>query len=328
MGKYDDILAGLPAPTQASAPSAAPIVSGKYDDILSGLTPAPMSPWGAAQALMDSRPELKPYANDGKTLESPTGFADTVKKATGAAIETVGAPIRVGATINEGRKGFPAVAGEGAEKLGEMGVSPEVSAALMLPVAMAPELVAAGQSFKGLYGNSKLAQGIRNTPRDLSPRYDVLNEKAGISKNLPETGGRTARFPNLAGQPVSSPPPFAPAIAPKLYPKDPNALVNFARSRIEALGERLSPQELNDYDTLIGQMMDKGKFGSGGPLAIASKVKSSANQLLNKAIPGKADLDQIYKISKTLRLAPEVAKKVWDYFGPKLRYGAGVIGVP
>jgi hypothetical protein len=104
----------------------------------------------------------------------------------------------------------------------------------------------------------------------------------------------------MAGQPSSVPPPFAPAIAPINYPRDPNNLLNFAKGRMDALGSQLSPQELNDYRTLISQLIDTGKVGAGKPLAMASQLRAQATTLLNQAVPGLDDLNKAYAISKAV----------------------------
>lgn len=180
----------------------------------------------------------------------------------------------------------------------------------------------------GMAADTTLGKAVLNSPSSLSPEYDVLHEAAGISKNLPETGGRVARFPNMAGLPSSSPPPFAPAIAPKLYPQNTNALLNFARSRMEGLGDQLSPQELQDYRTLIGQMIDTGKVGSGKPFAMASQLKSQATDLLNNRVEGLADLNKVYALSTKLRnptqFLPEFIQNGIQKYGPWFGRAAAV----
>lgn len=149
--------------------------------------------------------------------------------------------------------------------------------------------------------DTTLGKAILNSPKDLSPEYDALHEAAGISKDLPVQRGNVLKFPNLAGQPSNVPPPFAPAIAPLSYAKDPNTLINLARGRMSALGDQLSPQELNDYKTLIGQMIDTGKVGSGTPLAMAAQARAQASDLLNNRVDGLAELNKVYGLSTKLR---------------------------
>lgn len=293
MGKYDDILAGLPPPETSTQST------GKYDDILAGLPPA----------------------NGGG--KPPIGY--------------VVSQVRKLAPWNRISQAMPEIAGAGAEKLGEMGVNPKVAAAAMLPVSMAPELTGAAAALSDMapvsegISKSPITKAIVNSPRDLSPEYDALHEAAGISKNLPETGGRTARFPNLAGQASKVPPPFAPAIAPTNYPRDPNAMLNFARSRMEALGDKLSPQELSDYRTVIGQLIDTGKVGGGQPMAMAAQLKAQATDLLNNRVEGLAELNKVYALSKKMRnptlFLPQAIQGLIQKYGPWVARGAaGVLG--
>jgi hypothetical protein len=168
--------------------------------------------------------------------------------------------------------------------------------------------------------DSTLGQAILNSPKALSPQYDALHEAAGISKDLPVQRGTSLRFPNLAGQPTSTPPTFAPAIAPLTYAKDPNTLLNIARARMEGLGDRLSPQELNDYKTLIGQMIDTGKVGAGKPLAMASQLRGQASDLLNNRVEGLAELNKVYALSTKLRnpsqFLPDAVQAGLQKYGP------------
>lgn len=189
-------------------------------------------------------------------------------------------------------------------------------------------LAALGASGASAVADTTLGKAILNSPKDLSPEYDALHEAAGISKNLPVQRGSTLKFPNLAGQPSSVPPPFAPAIAPISYAKDPNTLLNIARARMEGLGDRLSPQELNDYKTLIGQMLDTGKLGSGTPFAVASQLKAQATDLLNNRVDGLADLNKVYGLSTKLRnptqFLPEFIQNGIQKYGPWFGRAAAV----
>lgn len=225
---------------------------------------------------------------------------------------------------------MPKISGSGAEFLGALGVPPKVAAATMLPISMAPELTSAAGAIGELANPSPLTKGITHSPANLSPEYEELYKGAGISKNLPETGGRVARFPNLAGQPSKVPPPFAPAIAPINYPRDPNALLNFARSRMEGLSDRLSPQELSDYKTIIGQLIDTGKVGGGTPMAMASQLRARASELLNNRVEGLSELNKAYAISSKLRnpmqILPDFIQQGIQKYGPWFARAAAVAG--
>lgn len=319
MGRYDDILAGLPQPAASAQAPVRP--TGKYDDILAGLP------------KVDNRSTLEKVLGAGKeALKMAPTAATAIAGLAGAgnpwdAASVVNAP-ELMRRVKEGS----VMAGEGvAEQGGKMLPNhPNIPAAIGTAVAMAPELVAAGTTLRGMVASQDpLAQAIRNTPKDLSPRYAALNKEAGISENLPVQRGSIPRFPGLDGQPQGAPPPQAPTVAPVAYPKDPNAFLNFAKARLSGLGDKLSAQELNDYKSIVNTMMRTGKVSPGtDQYAVASQVGKQTTQLLNKAVPGRAELDQVYALSKQLRIAPEIAKRIWDYFGPKLRWGAGVVGVP
>lgn len=180
---------------------------------------------------------------------------------------------------------------------------------------------------------STLGKAILNSPSDLSPEYDALHETAGISKNLPETGGRTARFPNLAGQPSKVPPSFAPGIAPINYPRDTNSMLNFMRQRMDSLPDHLSPQELNDYKTLISQAIDTGKVGAGKPFAMAAQLRAQASELLNSRVDGLEDLNKVYALSSKLRdpiqFLPNALQGLVQKYGPwiaKAAVGGAAVG--
>lgn len=199
------------------------------------------------------------------------------------------------------------------------------AAAVGTMISEAPAFAGAASSLSGLYNQedpTPFAEAIKNTPSDLSPRYTALDEKAGISGDLPIRRGTVPKFPGLNGLPANVPPPEAPMVNPSSYPKDTNALLNFMKARISAYGDKLSSQELRDYDSMLGTMF-KGREISPGTdqYALASQRASENTPLLNKAVPGRADLDTIYAISKKLRIAPEIAKNIWSYLGPKFRWG-------
>lgn len=229
----------------------------------------------------------------------------------------------------------PKIASKEGEMIAQKGTDvgyPLTGATIGTGVSMIPQIAGAFTGFKGLNESEvPLIKGMMNTPQELSPEYDALHEMAGISKNLPETGGRVARFPNMAGQPSSSPPPFAPAIAPTSYPRDPNALINFVRARIEGLGDQLSPQELNDQKTLLSQLMDTGKLGQGKPFAMAADLKNKAATLLNNRVSGLSDLNKAWAVSKTIQnpmqMLPQAIVDLVKQYGPWIASAASAIGI-
>jgi len=315
MGKYDQYLVGLNAePTSQPSNSG----NGKYDKYLTGLPES-------LNTSVDKKPMVNPALRE--AISRVPGLLEKLAPVI-PGLEPLTTVKELLPTANTIKEGFPKVAGNIAEKLGGMGVNPNVSATLTTPIAIAPELASSAMGLgEVLAGKSVLSQAIRNTPRNLSPRYDVLNEAAGISKNLPVSKGSIPKYPGLNGLPSNVPPPQAPAISPMSYPKEINPFLNFARMRLEGLGKKLHPQELNDYKSIINTAMRDNKITPGtDQFAVATRLKGQATKLLNKAVLGRAELDQIYALSKKLRIAPEVAKQLWNYIGPKLRWG--VIGVP
>lgn len=285
----------------------------KYPQYKSQIDPE-QSVFGAVKEALSARPEFKPYGGvqDFTTSDNPLVAAE----------QTLTAPMRVGATISQpgSRKAGEAVA----ESLGAEGINPKISAAAGTAVSMIPDLAQAGSLINEVVrGPSVVAQAIRNTPRDLSPRYEALNESAGISKDLPVRRGTIPKFPGMNGLPQNVPPPQAPTVAPKIYPKETAGFLNFARARLEGLKDKLSPQELNDYKSMINTAINEGKIARGTQeYAVASQLKKQASELLSKSVPGRSELDEIYALSKKLRIAPELAKKVWEYVGPKMRWGS------
>lgn len=295
-GRFDDILAALPPEATQSPAVGAPQNRGKYDDILSGITPPKQSlkdqVKGAYRIATDIVPEVAP---------SPTQ--------------------RI-------QKGLDIGGEKLAEALGKHGY-PKLGALYGTEIQTLPAILGAATGIGALEtSEAPLAQAVRNSPRMLSPRYDAVKEAAGISKDLPISRGTIPKFPGLNGLPSNVPPPEAPMVAPKIYPKEINGLLNFVRARVEGLGSKLSGQELEDYHSIINTAMRDGKIAPGTPpYAVATKLlKDFVNPLRSKAIPGIADTDQIYALSKKLRIAPEVAKTIWNYVGPKMRWGAGIVG--
>jgi hypothetical protein len=177
---------------------------------------------------------------------------------------------------------------------------------------------------------SPLLRGLINSPKELSPEFQAGKEAVGIGTDLPERIGRKARFPepelNVA---TKQPKPIAkaetlPGVSPVAYPKDTNAFLNFANARVKAFGNKLSPQELNDFKEITGEMFRKGEIVPGtDQYAVATKLQHQVTPLLNKAIPGRASLNKTYAISKTLH--PNVIGAVKDYaktYGPAALFSA------
>lgn len=216
------------------------------------------------------------------------------------------------------------------EKIAEFGGSmgaPKTGAAIGTGVSKLQDILGAATTLSGLYSKNptRLADAIRNTPKMLRPRYEAIKGDF-VSGDLPERAGRVARFPSFSGKLQLGPEPLTPMVAPKSYPKELNSFLNFAKARVTALGKRLSPQELDDYHTELQTILSENRLKGTAPYAIAQGLKKLVDPLRSEAIPGLGELDKVYALSKRLRVAPEVAKKIWDYVGPKMRWGA--IGVP
>lgn len=297
MGKYDKFLVGLSSAPAQGVQSSVPVNTGKYDQFLTGL---------------DSQPQ----AQD----EEPKTGELSIMDAMGLAGELAPSPVQ---RIQRGLD----VAGEKIAEFGGRMGAPKTSAAVGTAVQMAPTALGAATTLGGLYSKepTKLADAIRNTPKMLRPRYEAIKGDF-VSGDLPERAGRVARFPSFSGKLQLGPEPLTPMAAPKSYPKELNSFLNFARARVNAFGKRLSPQELDDYHTELQTILSNNQLRGTSPYAIAEGVKKLVDPLRSEAIPGLGELDKVYALSKKLRVAPEVAKKIWSYVGPKMRWGA--IGVP
>lgn len=163
-----------------------------------------------------------------------------------------------------------------------------------------------------------LLKALGKSPKELGPEFAAGNEAAGISDQLPVQRGSMARFPQPERiVPTKQPTPIAkaetlPSVPPVSYPKDPASFINFAQARIKAFGNRLSPQELNDYKAVIDDMMGTGKVASKTPQgAVASQLRTDATGLHTDAIPGREALNKTYGLSKTLH--PDIVQGVKDF---------------
>lgn len=271
---------------------------------------------------------------DHPALTSP-GFMDAVKRVPGLAGKL--APMIPGieplTTIAEAAPFATKIKDETLPKAGEdlagyLGEKipnhPNIGAAAGTIVAKAPDIIGSAMGLGELAaGDSAIAQAIRKTPRMIGKEMESGVSAAGISDKLPVQRGAFARFANNASKGMS--PEAAQAslpMAPASYPKDPNSFVNFAMARVQAFGEKLSPQELSDTKSALSTMMRDGKLVPGTPpYAVATKLKRAVTDLHNQAIPGREELNQIYALSKTLH--PEIGK--WAVEGAK-KYGVKAIG--
>lgn len=287
MGKYDQFLVGLSsAPVSGSAPSS--VRSGKYDQFVSGLdkTPRQIVPSGGRISLTDAMSEISNLSPAAKIQQK-----------------------------------LKDLAGAGAERMGAAGVNPKLSAALMTPVAIAPDILGAATVVGSIRTSATpLAKAIRSSPKMLGAEFQAGEKAAGISGELPVQRGAFAKMnPRLHGTP-----PFEAPYKPKSYPKDTASFLNFAKARVQALGDKLSPQELDDYKTLLSTNIDAMKakgLAKTEPFAIASQLRKEVTQLHNAVIPGRGELNKVYAISK--KIHPDMGGWVKD--GVK-KYGVKAIG--
>lgn len=234
------------------------------------------------------------------------------------------------------------------EKVAELGGTmgyPATGAAIGTAVQMAPDILAAGTSLKGLYESPNVyAQGITKTPQEIGQLMGQGEEAAGVSNKLPVRSGTLARFPKTAPDVMTGTPDGTvippgtsmnqvPSVNPSIYPKNTNSLLNFIQDRVSQFGSKLSPQELADYRRMLPEMFSKGEVMRGTPqYALASDLQNKVTTLYTQAIPGRAVLNQAYSVSKTLH--PEVMNALLNYvqkYGKSalkeaIGVGAGIAG--
>jgi hypothetical protein len=206
--------------------------------------------------------------------------------------------------------------------------SPKIPAATGTAVAMIPDVLSMSVGGAGAEDavGSKLSQALFKSPRAIGQEMRAGLKDAGISRRPPELAG-SAKFENPYQYPSSlsnprggkfpRPKPELPAeplptSTPLKYPDDPASFYNFADSRLKAFASdpkniKLNPQELNDYkrilSTKITRMEREGL--SGDPLyADLSDLKSRVSSLHEAVVPGRAELNKVYGLSKNIRKIP------------------------
>lgn len=97
---------------------------------------------------------------------------------------------------NKANQMYKDAVGWGAEKLGQhTSIPPTVIGAAMTPLAVAPEILGAYTSLKGIYNSpNPTVKGLVNTPQELSPQYTAQNKAIGVARRIPQEGGRTPTF--------------------------------------------------------------------------------------------------------------------------------------
>lgn len=277
------------------------------------------STWQAVQSALSSRPELQPFGE-----EQPSSQPSSV---TGAALQaaekTLAAPIRTGATLAQ----VPDVAGQAASDIGLATGYPKTGAAIGTAIKMAPYVAGGVGLYQGLNAvENPIVKGLLNTPRELGPEYQALDQEAGVSQKLPVQKGTVAKFPALDGSPQNEPPPEAPHVSPISYPKDRNTYLNFVRDRIDGVGQNLTPQELADHDKILNDIMSSMKSkGQGGTPVFqkAAQAGSDITNLRNAAVSGRPALNTAYGISKN---SEAVAQAIKQYALKGAQWGGPILG--
>lgn len=249
MGKYDDILAGLPA---SNTPAAVTPKVGKYDDILSGL------------------PEQK----TNKPSISPFVAYDVANELSPASIVRHNTLDPLGEKIAEfgGRQGYPisgALAGTA--------------------VQVAPELLSTVLGLKGLYKSTDPAvKGALNTTKELGADYQAQNDAIGVTRRVPPEGGLKPRFAELERVAATKQPkPVIPAEPvpsniPVRYPSKPGDFLSYANGRLSSQ-KPIAPQELMDWQVKLQTDMSNGTIPKIDPTTgRITTVFQQATDLLNR----------------------------------------------
>lgn len=197
-------------------------------------------------------------------------------------------------------------------------------------VANAPAIsTTVGEGFNALKQNApNVIKGLLSSPSSVGEEMESGEEAAGIaSDTLPVRRGTIAKFPGLDGLPTNTPPVEAPTVAPMVYPKDTNTFLNFARQRVDSLGEQMQPQELADYRTTLNTMFKSGEIKPGTkPYALASQLYTDTNSLFENAVAGRADLNEIYKYSKVVPNFMTGLGTIAKKYGPRVATGVLELG--
>jgi len=215
-----------------------------------------------------------------------------------------------------------------AGKLGEMIPNhPAIGAAAGTLISMAPDIATAASGMgaleAGKEGLPAIARGLLTSPSELGPEIEAGEQVAGIDTDiLPVRRGTIPKFPGLDGLPTNTPPPQAPTVTPLVYPKDTSTFLNFARSRVDGLGEQLQPQELADYRTILNDMIQGGEVKAGTkPYAKASQLYSDTNSLFTQAVAGREDLNEVYKYAKMIPSIGDAISTATKKYGPPVIKG-------
>lgn len=200
---------------------------------------------------------------------------------------------------NMASQGLKDIAGATAEKMGGAGIPPKVAANVMFPLAMFPDLLAAGTSLGALEGSSLPARAIQNTPKMLGEQYQFQNKAAGVLGEMPVRSGRLPGFEKSSADLGDMETAKNLALnSPVSYPKDPGAFFNLAKNRMSAFGKDLMVDEVMTYKDSLGQMLDKGakkvnqllgrNTGYAEVAALNKVATKLENQVVDQGLLGKA----------------------------------------
>lgn len=217
--------------------------------------------------------------------------------------------------------------GRVAEFAGGMGANPYATAAVLTPIAMAPEILGAVTGFRGARKT-----GITGNKKLLSPQYEAQNEAIGVTRRIPQEGGRLPTFakPELQGLASKQPRPMTPAeplpgVVPERYPGKPGDFMAYANQKLGQFGDRISPQELMDWEVKLGTDMSNPnvipRFNpQGGTTTIyqqasdlASRTKSTFNKVAEARLKAAQLPEGVMRTRAALDQAYGLASRVQEY---------------
>lgn len=217
-------------------------------------------------------------------------------------------------------------------------------------IAMAPEAIGSAMALKGIYNSSNpTVRGLVNTPQELGPQYTAQDAVIGVTRRVPQEGGRFPQFqkPELQGLATKSPRPLLaaeplPQIVPERLPGKPGDFMAYANDKLAKFGDKINPQELMDWKVKLQTDMSNGVIPkidkqTGGITTIyqqatnlLSKIKGVFNPLAERKLLGtnlpsgtiqtRAGLDKAYGIASKLQQGTRKGAKL-------LGAGLGIAGV-
>ena len=198
---------------------------------------------------------------------------------------------------NKASQGMRDIAGYGAEKLGGMGVNPKVSAGMMLPVAMAPDILAAATAMPEKGPPSAALEGMSNKLKDMgSSRW--FKAVGGTLPQAKELGSEEAlRLGRFAREGKYVTPLNSASSQGKLIGKG-----------LQQSGKRL--EELRGLGDLYGESPESSKIVQAihqdlGP-KYSSGIRSGEMGDLKKSIDEVLKLEPVDKLTATEEMSPKI----------------------